>query len=238
MSPRERRAGLWPCGWSPPAVSNGPRAALRSLMLGGRPWPSPSKTARRVAPCRSPYSRLAATRAVRRVAGGHCVASRLLAARRLLPVSDCAQHRSPEFFASSANAKPGPRRWRFGFLRGESIKLRFTNPPPAGIQSRHRERHGDELRGTVQAKAACTGNRQKLLGSESRGPVHKERQIVSIKQVRSEEEMQITLQALNLQFGVDTTPARGLCGSELEAWLNQAEDELFDQLFSRLNERY
>ncbi|MGN8004037.1 hypothetical protein ACTJKQ_12665 [Acidovorax sp. 22279] len=61
---------------------------------------------------------------------------------------------------------------------------------------------------------------------------------MSIKQVRSEEEMRITLQTLTLQFGADTTPARGLCGSELEAWLNQAEDELFDQLFSRLNAQY
>ena len=34
--------------------------------------------------------------------------------------------------------------------------------------------HGEELRGTVQVGAACTGNRQQLPGSESRGPVHKE----------------------------------------------------------------
>lgn len=95
-----------------------------------------------------------------------------LAAWRPFPVKDCAQHRSPEFFASSANATPGPRRWRFGCLQGESINLRFTNPPPSETQSRLHLRHGEELRGTVQAKAACTGNRQLLTGSESRGPVH------------------------------------------------------------------
>lgn len=61
-----------------------------------------------------------------------------LAARRPLPVRGSAQHHSPDFFASSANAKPGPRRGRFEFLRGESIKLRFTNPPPSATQSRHR----------------------------------------------------------------------------------------------------
>ena len=54
---------------------------------------------------------------------------------------------------------------------------------------------------------------------------------------RSDEEMQITMQALVLQFGVDTAPARGLRGSELEAWLNQAEDELFDQLYVELSEQ-
>ncbi|WP_156391461.1 hypothetical protein [Acidovorax sp. Root70] len=49
--------------------------------------------------------------------------------------------------------------------------------------------------------------------------------------------MQITLQALVLQFGVDAAPARGLRGLELEAWLNQVEDELFEQLCSSLNEQ-
>jgi hypothetical protein len=49
--------------------------------------------------------------------------------------------------------------------------------------------------------------------------------------------MQITMQALVLRFGVDAAPARGLCGSELEAWLNQAEDELFDRLCSELVKR-
>ena len=57
------------------------------------------------------------------------------------------------------------------------------------------------------------------------------------KQARSDEEMQITLQALVLQFGVDIAPARGLRSSELEAWLSQAEDELFDQLCSGLNKQ-
>lgn len=60
---------------------------------------------------------------------------------------------------------------RFVFLRGVSIKLRFTNPPPSEPQSRRTCRHGEELRETVQARAACTGNRQLLTGSESRDPV-------------------------------------------------------------------
>jgi len=98
--------------------------------------------------------------------------------------------------------------------------------------------HGEELRGTVQARATYTGNRQQLSGSKSRGPVrNKERQIMATKHARSDQEMQITLQTMALQFGVDITPARGLRGSELEAWLNQAEDELFDQLCSGLNEQ-
>lgn len=60
---------------------------------------------------------------------------------------------------------------------------------------------------------------------------------MATKQARSDQEVQLTMQALALQFGVDIAPAWGLCGSELEAWLNQAEDELFDQLCSSLNEQ-
>ena len=60
---------------------------------------------------------------------------------------------------------------------------------------------------------------------------------MATKQARSDDEMQITLQALTLQFGVDIAPAQGLHGSELETWLNQAEDSLFDQLFSGLGEQ-
>lgn len=58
---------------------------------------------------------------------------------------------------------------------------------------------------------------------------------MATKQARRDEEMQITLQALTLQFGMYIAPAQGLHGSELEAWLNQAEDELFDHLCSDLN---
>jgi hypothetical protein len=49
--------------------------------------------------------------------------------------------------------------------------------------------------------------------------------------------MQITMQALVLQFGVEMASAEGLRGSELEAWLYQAEDELFDQLCSGFGEQ-
>lgn len=44
---------------------------------------------------------------------------------------------------------------------------------------------------------------------------------------RSQEEMQLTLQRLADVFGVDTTPAQGLAGGELAAWLEQAEDQVF-----------
>ena len=60
---------------------------------------------------------------------------------------------------------------------------------------------------------------------------------MATKQARRDEEMQITLQALALQFGVHIAPAQGLHGSELEAWLNQAEDKLFDHLCSGLNKQ-
>jgi len=43
-----------------------------------------------------------------------------LAARRPLPISDRAQHRSPDFFAFSANAKPGPRQGALAFCGGYS----------------------------------------------------------------------------------------------------------------------
>ena len=44
---------------------------------------------------------------------------------------------------------------------------------------------------------------------------------------RSAEEMQLTLARLSDVFGVDTTPAQGLSGAELAAWLEQAEDKVF-----------
>lgn len=34
--------------------------------------------------------------------------------------------------------------------------------------------HGEELRGTVQQRTSCTGSKQQLNGSESRGPVHRQ----------------------------------------------------------------
>ena len=45
--------------------------------------------------------------------------------------------------------------------------------------------------------------------------------------VRSQEEMQLTLQRLADVFGVDTTPAQGLSSAELAAWLDAAEDKVF-----------
>ena len=45
--------------------------------------------------------------------------------------------------------------------------------------------------------------------------------------VRTQEEMQLTLQRLGTEFNVDTTPAEGLSGAELAAWLDEAEDKVF-----------
>lgn len=44
---------------------------------------------------------------------------------------------------------------------------------------------------------------------------------------RSQEEMQLTLARLAGEFNVDTTPAQGLSGAELAAWLDAAEDKVF-----------
>ena len=44
---------------------------------------------------------------------------------------------------------------------------------------------------------------------------------------RSQEEMQLTLASLAGEFNVDTTPAQGLAGAELAAWLDAAEDKVF-----------
>ena len=44
---------------------------------------------------------------------------------------------------------------------------------------------------------------------------------------RSQEEMQLTLARLAGEFNVDTTPAQGLAGAELAAWLDAAEDKVF-----------
>ena len=51
---------------------------------------------------------------------------------------------------------------------------------------------------------------------------------------RSQEEMQITLQRLAGEFNVDTTPAQGLAGAELAAWLEQAEDQVFNRELAEL----
>mgnify|MGYP003377009767 CR=1 FL=1 len=43
----------------------------------------------------------------------------------------------------------------------------------------------------------------------------------------------IMLRRLRLEFAVDTTPAEGLEGAALDAWLYQAEDELFERLIAK-----
>ena len=51
---------------------------------------------------------------------------------------------------------------------------------------------------------------------------------------RSQEEMQLTLQRLATEFNVDTTPAQGLAGAELAAWLDAAEDRVFHRELAEL----
>ncbi|MHB8123814.1 MAG: hypothetical protein ACYDG4_16925 [Desulfuromonadaceae bacterium] len=43
----------------------------------------------------------------------------------------------------------------------------------------------------------------------------------------------IMLTRLRLEFDVDTTPADGLEGAALDAWIEQAEDELFERLMAK-----
>ena len=52
--------------------------------------------------------------------------------------------------------------------------------------------------------------------------------------IRSQEEMQLTLQRLATEFNVDTTPAQGLAGAELAAWLDAAEDKVFHRELAEL----
>ncbi len=51
---------------------------------------------------------------------------------------------------------------------------------------------------------------------------------------RSQEEMQLTLARLAGEFNVDTTPAQGLAGAELAAWLDAAEDRVFHRELAEL----
>ena len=55
--------------------------------------------------------------------------------------------------------------------------------------------------------------------------------------VRSQEEMQITLQRLAGEFNVDPTPAQGLAGAELAAWLDEAEDRVFHRELAELQKQ-
>lgn len=43
----------------------------------------------------------------------------------------------------------------------------------------------------------------------------------------------IMLTRLRLEFDVDTSPATGLEGAALDAWIEQAEDELFERLMAK-----
>lgn len=52
--------------------------------------------------------------------------------------------------------------------------------------------------------------------------------------MRTDEEMQITLRTLQQSFGVDVTPAEGLHGLVLEAWIEQAEDAVFEHVHAEL----
>lgn len=54
---------------------------------------------------------------------------------------------------------------------------------------------------------------------------------------RTDEEMQITLQRLSTEFNVDTTPAQGLAGAELAAWLDAAEDRVFHRELAELQKQ-
>ena len=52
--------------------------------------------------------------------------------------------------------------------------------------------------------------------------------------MRTEHEMAITLAALRDSFGVDVSPAAGLHGQELVAWLEHAEDAVFEREHAEL----
>lgn len=43
----------------------------------------------------------------------------------------------------------------------------------------------------------------------------------------------IMLRRLGLEFDVDTTPATGLEGAALDAWIERAEDDLFERLMAK-----
>jgi len=54
--------------------------------------------------------------------------------------------------------------------------------------------------------------------------------------MRTESEMQITLQMLEKTFDIDVSPGRELKGEELEKWLVEIEHALFNQIFNELDE--
>ena len=57
--------------------------------------------------------------------------------------------------------------------------------------------------------------------------------------MRTENEMALPLAALRDSFGVDVAPAQHLHGQELAAWLEQAEDAVFEREHAELRaQRY
>ena len=57
--------------------------------------------------------------------------------------------------------------------------------------------------------------------------------------MRTENEMALTLAALRDSFGVDVAPAQHLHGQELAAWLEHAEDAVFEREHAELRaQRY
>ena len=52
--------------------------------------------------------------------------------------------------------------------------------------------------------------------------------------MRTDEEMQITLETLRVDFGVDVNSAQGLSGTDLQQWIERAEDEVFEREHAEL----
>ena len=52
--------------------------------------------------------------------------------------------------------------------------------------------------------------------------------------MRTDEEMQNTLRTLQLEFGVDVSPAAGLHGPDLVDWIDRALNEVFEREHAEL----
>ena len=127
---------------------------LRSIPLGRRPHPLGAATALQP-PCasRSRLRRPCSARRVCRFQQRHGA----LGARRPLPVSVRAQHRSPDFFAFSANAKPGPRQGALAFYGGihkaspyKASPLR--KPIPVPLMARRRTQGNGASKGRLHGQ--------------------------------------------------------------------------------------
>lgn len=53
----------------------------------------------------------------------------------------------------------------------------------------------------------------------------------------NQEYMQLVLERLNKEFGVDVTEAADLEGNELALWIERTEDALFERLHSELRQQ-